>query len=92
MCVDYTSLNRACPKKSFSLPRIDQLIDSTSGFEILSFMDAYADYNQIMMDPTNEEHTAFTTDKGVYYYKRMPFGLKNARATYQRLMNKMFAR
>ncbi|XP_004306247.1 PREDICTED: uncharacterized protein LOC101311121 [Fragaria vesca subsp. vesca] len=78
MCVDYTSLNRACPKDSFPLPRIDQLVDSTSEFEMLSFMDAYAGYNQIMMNTTDEEHTAFTIDKGVYYYKRMPFNLKNA--------------
>ncbi|XP_004293129.1 PREDICTED: enzymatic polyprotein-like [Fragaria vesca subsp. vesca] len=92
MCVDYTSLNRACPKDSFSLPRIDQLVDSTSRFKMLSFMDAYAGYNQIMMDTADEEHTAFTTDKGMYYYKRIPFSLKNAEAAYQRLMNKMFAK
>ncbi|KAL6219301.1 hypothetical protein ACLB2K_007060 [Fragaria x ananassa] len=59
---------------------------------MLSFMDVYVDYNQIMMDPADEEHTAFTIDKGVYYYKRMPFGLKNAGATNQHLMNKMFAK
>lgn len=64
MCVDYSNLNRACPKDSFPLPRIDQLVDSTSGFELLSFMDAYAGYNQIQMHAGDEEHTAFTTDKG----------------------------
>ncbi|KAL6133982.1 hypothetical protein ACLB2K_066215 [Fragaria x ananassa] len=92
MCVDYSNLNRACPKDSFPLPRVDQLVDSTSGFDLMSFMDAYAGYNQIRMDPRDEERTAFTTDRGLYCYKVMAFGLKNARATYQRLMNVMFAK
>ncbi|XP_004297908.1 PREDICTED: uncharacterized protein LOC101304089 [Fragaria vesca subsp. vesca] len=70
MCVDYSNLNRACPKDSFPLPRIDQLVDSTSGFELLSFMDAYAGYNQIRMDPRDEEHTAFTTDKAFIAIRR----------------------
>ncbi|XP_004295300.1 PREDICTED: uncharacterized protein LOC101307475 [Fragaria vesca subsp. vesca] len=81
MRVDYSNLNRACPKDSFPLPRIDQLVDSTSGFELLSFMDAYAGYNQIQMEPKDEEHTTFTTNKGLYCYKIMAFGLKNAGAT-----------
>ncbi|CAL2277237.1 unnamed protein product [Prunus armeniaca] len=91
MCVDFTDLNKACPKDSFSLPRIDQLIDSTAGHELLSFMDAYSGYNQIMMYPPNQEHTSFITDRGLYCYKVMPFDLKNAGATYQRLVNQMFA-
>lgn len=74
------------------LPRIDQLVDSTSGFEMLSFMNAYAGYNKIMLDVADEEHTTFTTDRGVYYYKRMSFGLKNTGSSYQRLMNKMFTK
>ena len=90
MCVDYSNFNRACPNDSFPLPRIDQLVDSTSGFEMLSFMDAYAGYNHIKMDPGDEEHTAFTTDRGLYCYKVIAFSLKNAGATYQRLMNPMF--
>ncbi|KAI0488063.1 hypothetical protein KFK09_027887 [Dendrobium nobile] len=90
MCVDYTDLNKACPKDSFPLLRIDQLIDATSGHQMLSFMDAYSGYNQIQMDPADEETTSFQTDKGLYCYLVMPFGLKNAGATYQRLMNKVF--
>ncbi|KAI0492486.1 hypothetical protein KFK09_026759 [Dendrobium nobile] len=90
MCVDYTDLNKACPKDSFPLPRIDQLVDATSGHQMLSFMDAYSGYNQIQMDPADEEATSFQTDKGLYCYLVMPFGLKNAGATYQRLMNKVF--
>ncbi|KAM1597309.1 hypothetical protein ACFX1Z_032225 [Malus domestica] len=91
MCVDYTNLNKGCPKDSFPLPLIDRLIDSTAGCELLSFMDAYSGYNQILMNPPDQEHTAFTTERGLYCYKVMPFGLKNARATYQRLVNSMIA-
>ena len=67
MCQDYTDLNKACPKDSFPLPRIDQLVDATAGHELLSFMDAYSGYNQIFMHPSDSEHTAFITDKGLYY-------------------------
>ncbi|XP_016648970.1 PREDICTED: uncharacterized protein LOC107880923 [Prunus mume] len=91
MCQDYTDLNKACPKDSFPLPRIDQLVDATAGHELLSFMDAYSGYNQIFMDPTDSEHTTFITDRGLYCYNVMPFGLKNAGATYQRLVNRIFA-
>ncbi|CAI9763837.1 unnamed protein product [Fraxinus pennsylvanica] len=79
------------PKDSFPLPRIDQLVYSTAGHELLNFMDTYSDYNQIPMFPGNEESTSFITDRGLYCYKVMPFGLKNSRTTYQRLVNKMFA-
>ncbi|KAL2542410.1 Ribonuclease H [Abeliophyllum distichum] len=73
---------KACPKESFPLPQIDQLVDATFGYELLSFMDAYSRYNQIPMYPPDEEHTSFVTDKGLYCYKVIPFGLKNTRATY----------
>ncbi|KAM1360210.1 hypothetical protein ACFX2F_047094 [Malus domestica] len=91
MCVDYTDLNKGCPNDSFPLPLIDILIDSTAGCELLSFIDAYSGYNQILMNPPDQEHIAFTTDSGLYCYKVMPFGLKNAGATCQRLVNSMFA-
>ncbi|XP_022888168.1 uncharacterized protein LOC111403774 [Olea europaea var. sylvestris] len=91
VCVDFTNLNKACPKDSFPLPRIDQLVNSTAGHELLSFMDAYSGYNQIPMFRPDEEATSFITDRGLYCYKVMPFGLKNAGATYQRLVNMMFA-
>jgi hypothetical protein len=90
MCVDFTDLNKACPKDSFPLPRIDLLVDSTSGHELLTFMDAFSGYNQIHMDEIDQEKTSFITDRGLYCYKMMSFGLKNAGATYQRLVNKMF--
>ncbi|KAM1034264.1 hypothetical protein ACFX2A_038558 [Malus domestica] len=91
ICVDYTDLNKGCPKDNFPLPLIDRLIDSTAGCELLSFMETYSGYNQILMNPLDQEHTAFTTDRGLYCYKVMPFGLKNAGATYQRLVNSIFA-
>jgi ribonuclease HI len=90
MCVDFTDLNKACPKDSYPLPRIDQLVDSTAGHKLLSFMDAFSGYNQIQMTEGDQEKTAFITSKGLFCYKVMPFGLKNAGATYQRLVNKMF--
>ncbi|RVW88325.1 Transposon Ty3-I Gag-Pol polyprotein [Vitis vinifera] len=90
VCVDYTNLNNACPKDSFPLPRIDQIVDSTSGQGMLTFLDAFSGYHQIPMSPDDEEKTAFITPHGLYCYKVMPFGLKNAGATYQRLMTKIF--
>ena len=90
MCVDFTDLNKACPKDSYPLPRIDQLVDSTAGHRLLSFMDAFSGYNQIRMDEVDQEKTSFVTSQGLFCYKVMPFGLKNAGATYQRLVNHMF--
>ena len=91
VCVDFTDLNKACPKDSFPLPHIDRLVEATAGNELLSFMDAFSGYNQIMMNADDREKTAFITDRGTYCYKVMPFGLKNAGATYQRLVNRMFS-
>ena len=88
MCIDYTSLNKACPKDPFALPRIDQVIDSTAGCELLSFLDCYSGYNQIRLNPADHIKTSFITPYGAYCYVTMPFGLKNAGATYQRCMQK----
>ena len=90
MCVDYTDLNKAYPKDSYPLPSIDGLVDAASGFKFLSFLDTYSGYNQIPMHPLDEEKTAFITPMGNYCYRVMPFRLKNARATYQQLINKIF--
>ncbi|KAM1302269.1 hypothetical protein ACFX2H_013216 [Malus domestica] len=91
MCVDYIDLNKGCLNDSFPLPLIDRLIDSTAECELLCFMDAYSGYNQILMNLPDQEHTALTTDRRLYCCKVMPFGLKNAGVTYQRLVNSMFA-
>ena len=90
MCVDFTDLNRAYPKDNFSFPSIDRLVDAFAGHCVLSFMDAFSGYNQIIMDPSDQEKTVFITKEGLYCYKVMPFRLKNAGATYQRLVNKIF--
>ena len=82
VCIDFTDLNKACPKDSFPLPHIDMLVDATAGHELLSFMDAFSGYNQILMHPDDQEKTAFITERGIFCYKVMPFGLKNAGATY----------
>nr|KYP55608.1 Retrovirus-related Pol polyprotein from transposon opus [Cajanus cajan] len=91
MCTDYTNLNKACPKDAYPLPNIDRLVDGASGHKFLSFLDAYSGYNQIHMHPQDEEKTAFITETANYCYQVMSFGLKNAGATYQRLMNKIFS-
>ena len=91
ICVDFTDLNKACPKDSYPLPQIDTLIDSTVRNQLLIFMDALSGYNQIKMEEADQEKTSFVTSQGLFCYKVMSFGLKNAGATYQRLMNKMFA-
>ena len=91
MCVDFTDLNKACPKDSYPLPSIDALVDSASGCKLLSFLDAFSGYYQIKMHPMDEEKTAFMTERSCYCYRVMPFGLKNAGATYQRLMDKVLA-
>ena len=90
MCVDFTNLNKACPKNSYPLPRVDVLVDSTAQHQLLSFMDAFSGYNHIRMHEADQEKTSFVTSQGLFCYKVMPFGLKNTSATYQRLMNKMF--
>ncbi|XP_068484963.1 uncharacterized protein [Phaseolus vulgaris] len=88
--VDYRNINSACPKDTYPLPNIDRLVDGAAGHKIMSFLDAYSSYNQISMHPRDKEKTAFMTADANYYYEVMPFGLKNAGATYQRLMDKIF--
>jgi hypothetical protein len=90
MCVDYTSLNKACPKVPFPLPLIDQIVDSTTGCETLSFLDAYSGYHQIKMKESDQLVTSFITPFGMYCYVTMLFGLRNAGATYQRCMQHVF--
>ena len=82
MCVDFTDLNKICLKNSFLLLRIDQLVNSIAGHKLLMFMDAFLGYNQIKIAEEDQEKTAFITSQGLYCYKVMSFGLKNAGATY----------
>ena len=90
LCIDFTDINKACPKDSFPLLRIDLIMDATAGHELVSFMDAFSGYTQIGMDSDDQEKTSFVTAQGTYCYRVRPFGLKNAGATYQRLVNRMF--
>jgi hypothetical protein len=83
MCVDYTSLNKACPKVPFPLPRIDEIVDSTAGCELLCFLDAYSGYHQIKMKGSDQLATSFITPFRMYCYVTMLFGLRNTGATYQ---------
>ena len=80
--IDYTNLNDICPKDSFPLSRIDQIVDATVGHGMLSFIDVFSGYHQIPMFQLDEEKIAFVTPHGLYCYRVMSFGLKNARATY----------
>ena len=90
MCVDFTDLNKACPKDPFLMPRIDQLVDVIVANPRMSFLDAFQGYHKIPLVTDDQEKTTFVTPVGNYYYKVMSFGLKNARSTYQRMMTKMF--
>src|SRR5664279_5454073 len=87
LCVDFTDLNKACPKDPYPLPRIDQIVDSTAGCDLLCFLDAFSGYHQIKMVKEDEEKTTFITPCGVFCYVCMPFGLKNVGATFQILMH-----
>ena len=90
MCIDFTNLNKACLKDSFSLPQINQQVGAMVGHELLSFMDVYFEYNQIPMNEPDEKHTSLITDRGLYCYKAMSFGLKNVGGIYHRLVNMVF--
>jgi hypothetical protein len=92
MCVDYTDLNKHCPKDPFGLPRIDQVIDSTAGCDLLCFLNCYSGYHQIAIKEEDQEKTTFVTLFGAYCYTTMSFGLKNAGATYQRAIQAFFKR
>nr|GFC24560.1 reverse transcriptase domain-containing protein [Tanacetum cinerariifolium] len=90
MCVDFTDLNKACPQDCYPLPEIDWKVESLCGYPFKCFLDTYKGYHQIQMATADEEKTTFHTGQRVYCYTKMPFGLKNAGATYQRLMDKAF--
>ena len=90
ICIDFTDLNKVCPKDSYLLSKIDQLVDATSGHELLSFMDDFFGYNQIQIAPEDKDKTSFITNWDLFCYRIMFFGLKNTGATYQCLINKVF--
>jgi hypothetical protein len=89
MCIDFTDLNKACPKDEFSLPRIDSLVDATASSELMSLLDCYSSYHQIWMKKEDEPKTSFITPSGTYCYLRMPEGLKNAGGSFSRMTTKV---
>jgi hypothetical protein len=90
MCVDYTDLNKHCPKDHFRLPRNDQVVNSTAGCVLLCFLDCYSGYHQIALKEEDQIKTVFITPFGTYAYKTMSFGLKNVGTTYQRAIQMCF--
>ncbi|GJY75751.1 reverse transcriptase domain-containing protein [Tanacetum coccineum] len=90
MCVDFTNLNKTCPKDCYPLSKIDWKVESLCEYPFKCFLDAYKGYHQIQMAKEYEENMAFHTNQGVFCYTKMSFGLKNVGATYQRLIDKAF--
>jgi ribonuclease HI len=89
MCIDFTDLNKACPKDEFPLPRIDSLVDAAASSELMSLLDCYSGYQQIWMKKEDEPKTSFIPPSGTYCYIRMPEGLKNARGSFSRMTAKV---
>jgi hypothetical protein len=89
MCIDFTNLNKACPKDEFPLPKIDSLIDAAATSELMSLLDCYLGYHQILMKKEDEPKTSFITPSGTYCYLRMPEGLKNAGESFSRMTSKV---
>jgi hypothetical protein len=87
MCIDYTSLNKTCPKDEYPLPRICQIMDSTKTCGLLSFLDVFLGYHQIRLATDDEEKRSFITLFGIFCYTKMAFGLKNGGATYQKCVH-----
>ncbi|KAL0291793.1 UNVERIFIED_CONTAM: Retrovirus-related Pol polyprotein from transposon [Sesamum radiatum] len=90
MCIDFWDLNKLCAKDFYPLHRINQLVDSTFGCELLSTMDTSQGHHQIMLPPEDHKRVSFITSEGMFCYVAMPFGMKTAEATYQRLGDKIF--
>jgi hypothetical protein len=89
MCIDFTDLNKACPKDEFPLPRIDSFVDAAASSELMSLLDCYLGYHQIWMKKEDEPNTSFITPIGTYCYLRMPEGLKNAGGSFNRMTTKV---
>jgi len=90
MCIDFTDLNKACPKDPYPLPRIDKLIDIAAGCERMSLLDCFSGYHQIWMNPEDEEKTSFITLGGTFCFRRMPEGLRNVGHTFSRMSDEIF--
>ena len=90
LCVDFINLNKCFKKYNYPLPKMEHLLQRVSGASVMSFLDGFLGYNQVSVHPDDQEKTAFTTPWGTFMYAKMPFGLMNAGATFQRAMDIAF--
>jgi hypothetical protein len=90
LCVDFRNLNKASDKDNYPVPPMEQILQQVSGSERLSLLDGFSGYNQVLMSPSDQLKTTFRTPWGTYAYRKMPFGLINAGATFQRAMDIAF--
>src|ERR1700733_3479883 len=90
ICIDFRNINKACQKDNFPLPPMEQILQAVAGSELMSFLDGFSRYNQILVHPDDQLKTTFRTKWGTYAYQKMPFGLVNAGATFQRAMDTAF--
>jgi hypothetical protein len=91
LCVDFRNLNKVSLKDNYPLPKMDHILQKVVGSQKMSMLDGFSGYNQIMVHPDDQEKTIFTTPWGKFMYAKMPFGLMNAGATFQRAMDIAFA-
>ena len=91
VCIDYRKFNATTRKDHFPLPFIDQMLERLAGYSFYCFLDGYSGYNQIVIVPDDQEKTTFTCPFGTFAYRRMPFDLCNAPATFQRCMESIFS-
>jgi len=90
ICIDFRNLNKASLKDNFPFPTMEQILQSVAGSELMSFLDGFSGYNQVLVHPDDQLKTTFRTKWGTYAYQKMPFGLINAEATFQRAMDTAF--
>lgn len=90
ICIDFRNLNKACQKDNFPLPPMEQILQSIARLELISFLDGFSGYNQILVHPDDQLKTTFRKKWGTYAYQKMPFGLINVGATFQRAMDIAF--
>ena len=90
ICTNFRDLNHTCPKDNFPTPFIDKILDECAGSEVFSFMDGFFGYNKIQIKPKDQHKTPFIFPWGNFSYRKMPFSLKNAKATFQRAITLIF--
>ena len=92
LCIDFRNLNKVSLKDNYPLPKMDHILQKVVGASRISLLDGFSGFNQILVHPDDQDKTAFTTPWGTFKYVKMPFGLKNAGATFQRAMDISFSK